>query len=77
MRFIMPLILIGIAITVFVMFFNPLYNQIGELRAQAVSYDEALENSKALENERDKLTTKDNAIDPENKMKLQKLRWII
>jgi len=69
----MPIILIGISVTVFVMFSNPIYTQIGELRAQSVSYDEALKNSKTLENERDKLTAKDNAIDPDNKIKLQKL----
>ncbi len=55
------------------MFSNPMYSGIKELQAQSSSYDEALKNSKALENERDKLTTKDNAIDPDDKIKLQKL----
>jgi len=72
-RFIMPIILIGISITVFFAFFNPIYNNIGKLRAQVASYDEALKNSKKLENERDKLTAKKNAIDAENLAKLQKL----
>ena len=73
MRLIMPIVLIGISITVFFLFFNPIYNNIGELRAQVASYDEALKNSKKLENERDKLTAKKNAIDVENLAKLQKL----
>jgi hypothetical protein len=73
MRFILPLIIIGIGVTIFFTFSNPMYVEIGELRAQAASYDEALLNSKALENERDKLTQKDNAIDPEDKIKLRKL----
>src|SRR3989339_324856 len=73
MRFIMPIILIGISVTVFIMFSNPFYKDITQLRTQVASYDQALSNSKALEEERDKLTTKDNAIDPENKRKLEKL----
>ncbi len=69
----MPIILIGISIAVFFAFFNPIYNNIGKLRAQVASYDEALKNSKKLENERDKLTAKKNAIDAENLAKLKKL----
>ena len=69
----MPAILIGIAITVFFMFANPIYSEIGGLRAQVASYDEALSNSKALKNEIDKLTAKYNAIDRDDLIKLQKL----
>lgn len=72
-RFIMPIILIGISITVFFMFADPIYTDIKELRAQEASYNEALSNSKALENERDKLTAKKNSIDPGNLIKIQKL----
>lgn len=69
----MPIIFIGISVAVFFVSFNPMYNDIGELRTQAASYDQALGNSKALENERDKLTAKDNSINLDNKIKLQKL----
>lgn len=55
------------------MFTNPLYKEISNLRAEVVSYNEALDNSKALEAERDKLTQKYNSIDPVNLGKLQKL----
>ncbi len=72
-RFIMPIILIGIAIAVFFTFTNPIFNDISTLKAQVTSYDEALNNSKALENERDKLTQKYNSINPENLTKLAKL----
>src|SRR3990167_643494 len=72
-RFIMPVILIGIAVTTFFMFTNPVYKDISELRAEVASYNEALDNSKALENERDKLTAKYNSINPENLTKLEKL----
>ena len=73
MRFIMPVILIGISITVFFVFTNPIYSEISKLNAQVASYDEALGNSRKLEDKRDTLTQKLNAINPENLMKLQKL----
>ncbi|MEK7081093.1 MAG: hypothetical protein AAB902_01770 [Patescibacteria group bacterium] len=73
MRFIVPIIFVGIAITVFFTFTNPIYNDISTLRAQVASYNNALDNSKMLENERDKLTAKYNTIDPNNLTKLQKL----
>jgi Tfp pilus assembly protein PilO len=73
MRFVMPIVLIGIAVTVFFMFANPLYNDILALKAEVSSYNDALDNSKALENERDKLTAKYNTIDLNNLTKIQKL----
>ena len=48
MRFIMPIILIGIGVAVLFVFSDPLYNDVLQLRAQVGSYDEALNNSKAL-----------------------------
>ncbi len=72
-RFIGPFILIGIAVTGFFMITNPLYKDVLQLREQMASYNEALDNSKVLENERDKLTKKYNAIDPGDLVKLQKL----
>src|SRR3989344_1734748 len=72
MRFVMPVILIGISLAAFFVFTNPIYNDIALLRTQVASYDEALNNSKALENERDKLTVKYNSIDPNNFIKLKK-----
>ncbi len=69
----MPLIFIAIAITGFLMFTKPIYEDISKLRVNAASYNAALSNSKALENERDKLTSKYNAISKEDLDKLQKL----
>ncbi|PIZ85966.1 hypothetical protein CO033_02930 [Candidatus Nomurabacteria bacterium CG_4_9_14_0_2_um_filter_32_10] len=71
-KFILPIILIGIAVTGFFLFTNPLYKNIILEREQIASYNEALDNSKALESERDKLTQKYNSFDPENLSKLQK-----
>ena len=73
MKFVMPAILIGISIAVFFVLTNPIYNEIASLRVQVASYDEALNNSKMLENERDKLTAKYNSIDPDNLLKLRRL----
>lgn len=72
-RFILPIILIVIAATSFFMFTKPLYEDIATLRVDVNSYNEALNNSKALENERDKLASKYNAISKEDLDKLQKL----
>jgi len=72
-KFILPTILIGVAVAGFFVFANPLYKNISLAREQIASYNEALDNSKALEAERDKLTQKYNSFDPENLAKLQKL----
>ena len=72
-KFAVPTILIGLAIAGFFLFTNPLYGDITKLRDQSVSFNEALDNSKSLEAERDKLTEKYNSIDPNNLAKLQKL----
>lgn len=73
MRFITPLVLIGIAIATFFVITSPLYEEVSALNAKANSFDEALNNSKALENERDKLTAKYNSISTENLDKIKKL----
>jgi len=72
-RFITPIILIGVAVVGFLTFTNPIYKNISVLKAESASYNEALDNAKALENERDKLTNKFNSINPDNLAKLQKL----
>ena len=72
-KFILPTILIGAAIAGFFVVVNPLYENVSLKREQVASYDEALNNSKALEAERDKLTQKYNSFYPENLSRLQKL----
>jgi Tfp pilus assembly protein PilO len=57
MRFLLPLLFIGVAIAVFVGITNPVYLDIKDLDAQAASYDEALANSKRLQERRDELNT--------------------
>ena len=72
MRYLLPVILIIISLGIFLGFTNPIFAEIKALRAQVGSYNEALTNSKMLENERDKLAAKYNSIAPENLSRLEK-----
>lgn len=72
-KYLNSIIIISLAIGVFMMFTHPFYNGITELQAKAAAYDEALNNSKALENERDKLTAKYNTVSGDNLSKIKKL----
>jgi hypothetical protein len=73
LRYISSLLLIGIGVAVILLFTNPLYQSIGELKSKQTIYNDALGNSKALENERDKLTAKYSTINPANIVKIKKL----
>jgi Tfp pilus assembly protein PilO len=57
MRFLLPILFIIAAVGLFIGFTNPVYVDVQNLSTQAESFNEALENSKALQSERDKLTT--------------------
>jgi Tfp pilus assembly protein PilO len=72
-RFLLPTILIGISIAIFFVFVTPFYAEISDLKTKVASFDEALSNSKALENERDKLTQKYNAITKSDLERINKL----
>ncbi|MFA6300799.1 MAG: hypothetical protein WC609_00420 [Candidatus Paceibacterota bacterium] len=68
----MPIILISASIGIFIILTSPIYNDISTLNAQVASYDTALDNSKALENQRDMLVAKENSISVENMDRLEK-----
>ncbi len=72
-RIFTSLILIGISEAGFFMFISPTYEEVSVIKEKIASYNSALDNAKALENERDRLTAKYNAIDPTNIEKLEKL----
>jgi Tfp pilus assembly protein PilO len=72
-RFLLPIILVGASIAIFLVFVSPFYAEISDLKAQIASYDQALSNSKALENERDKLTQKFNSITTTDLERIKKL----
>lgn len=71
-KYLIPIILIVISTMGFLTFTRPLVSDISNMKNEIVSYNEALDNSKSLENERDKLTKKYNTIDTNNLTKLQK-----
>ena len=70
---ILPVILIGLSVTGFFMFTSPLYKQLTDMAIEISSYNDALNNAQAIDNQRDVLTKKYNAIDSSNLDKLQKL----
>ncbi len=63
-RIITPVMLIVISIAGFFLFIQPTYKEMQALQAKSVSYNEALNNSKTLEAERDKLVEAANNMDP-------------
>ena len=71
-RFLIPTILIGATVGLFLLYTKPFYQDISSLRVDQISYDEALNNSKILESERDKLTAKYNSFKPEDLGKIEK-----
>ena len=71
-RYIIPTILIAISVTGFLMFTKPIIDEVSAIQSKITSFNEALDTSKALESERDKLTQKYNTIDPSNLDRLQK-----
>ena len=73
MRFIIPIILLIISVASFVMFSNPSYQRIKALKAESAQYDQALSNSRKLQEERDTLGQKYNAIPPASLDRLNKL----
>lgn len=73
LRLIAPFILILVSIIGFFALVSPVYSEIDKLKIEIASYDEVLNDSKALENERDKLTKKFNTMTSENLDKLEKL----
>lgn len=73
MRFILPIILIAIAVVGFLALVAPTLQEVKMLRADVASYDEALNNSKALENERDRLTKEYNSFKSEDLRRLEVL----
>jgi len=73
MRFVLPIILITIALIVFFVFLSPSLQEVKALQVDVDSYNEALDNSKALEYERDKLTKQFTSFDPDDLRRLETL----
>ncbi|MDQ3244771.1 MAG: type 4a pilus biogenesis protein PilO [bacterium] len=72
-RIILPIIILVTAIAGGFVFVKPLYADISSYKQQIAVYDEALDNSKKLEAERDKLIKKYNSLTTDNLDRLNKL----
>ncbi len=72
-KYLTSIILIGISVVVLTMFSGPIYKDIGDLKAEQKTYDDALSNSKSLEIARDELTKKYSSITLDNLDKVRKL----
>ncbi len=73
MRWLLPLILIGSAVAGFLLLTQPIYDEATALKVEADKYNEALANSKILQQERDRLTEKFNSFQAEDIKRLQKI----
>lgn len=72
LRYLTSFILVGLSIAVFMLFTNDIYSDIQDKKAEQASYEEASVNSRSLEEERDKLTTKYSGISVENLDRIKK-----
>jgi len=72
-KIIFPIIAIIIALTGLFGFVMPGYKELSALKTKVSAYDQALNNSRSLEEERDKLTQKFNSISASNLDKIEKL----
>lgn len=72
-RLILPIILIGAAIGLFIVFIDPIYGQVQALSAEQNDYNTALANSKQILKERDALVEKYNNFPAADVEKLNKL----
>ncbi len=72
-KIIFPIISIVIAIVGVFGFVAPGYKELSGLKEQVAAYDQALNNSRSLEEERDKLTQKFNSISSSDLDKIEKL----
>lgn len=73
MRWLLPIILVGVGIGGFFLITNPIYDDILVLQKEEAVYSQALENSANLQKERDRLTNKYNSFAPEDINKLTKM----
>lgn len=69
----MPIILVGAALGLFVLYTNPTYQEIKGRKAEVASYDEALNKSQELRAVRDQLLAKRNTFPAEFVQKLERM----
>lgn len=72
-KIIFPILLLGTSGLMLFMFTNPNYEKIQAKKVELASYNEALDNSKLILGQKDKLLSIVNEIPEEQKLKLEKL----
>lgn len=70
MRLIFSILMLGASIAGFALFVVPQYSEISALRAQAADFNQVLANARTLQEQRNRLVEKYNAIDPILRAKL-------
>ncbi len=73
MRFAIPLVLVGAAIGLFVLWTNPTYTGSKALQQEVGEYDEALNKSQELRKVRDELLSRRNTFSTDDLQKLQRM----
>ncbi len=73
MRYLLPVILMGVSLATFFAFVNPTYKEVQLLRADSARYDEALTSAQQLQAERDALNEKYRNLPAEDLERLNKL----
>jgi Tfp pilus assembly protein PilO len=73
MRLFLPILLVGSAIGLFVLYTNPVYQDIKALTGEVAAYDEALNRSQELRAVRDELLAKRNTFPPAGVQKLERM----
>lgn len=71
-RLFFPILLVGSAIALFVLYTNPTYQEAQELQKQSSSFNDALNKAQELRAQRDKLLSKRNTFSSENVQKLSR-----
>ena len=73
MRFVLPILLIAVAVTLFFTYLDPTYARVSELRAEQATYDDALDRSKELIAVRDRLLDTYNNFSRDDLRRLERL----
>lgn len=73
MRFFIPSILIALSVISFIVFTDPTYKDVKDLKLEAAAYNQALDNAKSLQEKRDELAQKYNSFNPDDIEKVEKI----
>ncbi len=73
MRFFIPSILIALSVISFIVFTDPTYKDVKDLKLEAAAYNQALDNAKSLQEKRDELAQKYNSFNPDDIEKVEKM----